>query len=328
MERIAIVGLGRTGASLGLALKRWINSPRDRNEDQQLTFEIVGFDYDVDVQKSATKAKAVDQAHWSLSDTVAGAGLIVLAVPIRELREAMQDIAPHLSAGAVVTDTTPYKQQTMAWVSDYLPDHVTYVGGHPILTTAEIHEDAPSADLFKGCTYAIFPQAEAEPNSIDIVVGMVQAIEAVPYFPDIVEHDAQIAATSLLPALASVSLMHAVTIGAGWRDLKGFASGDLVDLTRLASTDTDDLRRMIEYSPNDAIRWLDTYTDRLGELRDLIARSDAEAVDQVRKFLEDARKARQQWLYPELEPSRRSGLPSMSANVRRMFLGAWRSRRR
>ncbi len=320
MERIAIIGLGRVGASMGLALKRWLVPSDAKSKAPEI--EIVGFDYDVQTQQAAQRARAVDATGWTLPRVVSSAGLVVLAMPPADVRSTMQEIGRHLSDGAIVTDTSPYKQHCLEWASDLLPDHVSYIAGHPVLPNAE--DRAPSADLFSGCTYALFPHRNADPQATETVVGMVQALGAKPYFPDPAEHDAHVAATSLLPVLASSALMHTVSYGAGWRDLKGIATSDLVQVTSLASMDPKQVGDMVELSQPDAVRWLESFIDRLGELRDLVARSDPEASEQVRRFFEDAAKARQRWLHPETVQEE---MPSSRGYIQQMFLGRLGRRR-
>lgn len=327
MERVSVIGLGKTGASIGLALRQWKLGTTTSKGATPLNLEIAGFDYDVETQKAASKLGCVDRAFWSLAEAVRDAGLVVLAVPTAELRGAMEDIASSLPDGAIVIDTAPYKRQCLHWAEQYLPNNVTYIGGHPVLST-EVEDETPSVDLFRGKTFALFPQSTSSPDNVDVVVGLVQAIGATPYFPDIAEHDAQMAATYTLPALASASLMHALTYGAGWRDLKGMATSDLVDITRLASLDAEQLTSMVEYSPEDAVRWLDVYINRLTELRDLAMRDDPEGHEQLARFLGDARKAREQWLHPETAASTEKQPSLVSANIKRLFLGNWRFRSR
>src|SRR3954453_23057254 len=92
--RIAIIGTGLIGASVGLALKA-----------AKVNYEIVGHDKEHGEATLAKKRGAIDRAEWNLPNTVEGASLIVCAVPVGALEKLFQDIAPFLSQGAVVTDT-------------------------------------------------------------------------------------------------------------------------------------------------------------------------------------------------------------------------------
>jgi prephenate dehydrogenase len=325
MQRITIIGLGRVGASMGLAIKRWISAP-EAAQSGRSGIEVVGFDYDHGVQKAAERLGAVDRTGWSLSRALQDAALVVLAVPATEERALLQEIAPLLSDGAIVTDTGGHKQQGLRWATELLPEGVHFVAGHPVLATPEDGE--PSAELFSGVTYAVFPHPDAEQSATEVVVGLVQAIGAKPYFPEPSEHDAQVAATTLLPALAAAALMHAASAGAGWRDLRGMATSDLAEVTRLASVQPGVLAGMVGLSPQEAVRWLDSLIARLGELRDLAARNDPEAHERLEQFFRDARAAREEWLRPASRESAPESRETLADQFNRMFLGGMGRRRR
>lgn len=323
MERISVIGLGPVGASIGLALKRWISGP-EASGGSRRSIEVIGFDFDTSRQKAATRLKAVDQTPWNLRQAVRDASLVILTVPATEERRALAELAPLLGEDSVLTDTSPHKQQSLALASEVLPAHVSFIAGHPVLPIDHMRE--PSVDLFAGVTYGLFPHPRAEQRSTELVVGFVQAIGAKPYFPDPAEHDAQVAATTMLPALTAVALMHTASGGAGWRDLSGMATSDLAELTRLASMPSDELAGMVAFSPDEAVRWLDSLIGRLGELRDLAGREDTEAAERLLRFFADAQSARERWLQPAApqNDSPRSGIDS---HINRLFLGGLRRRR-
>ncbi len=325
MQRISIVGLGTLGCSLGMALRSWSKSSAGAQGRGRASIEVAGFDFEQGVQKRAEKLGAVDRTYWSLPKTVSDAALVILAVPPSQLESMMLEIAPRLPEGCIVTDTTPHKQQSLAWASQHLPKHVAYVGGHPVLPLIE--PDEPSADLLVQTTYALFPHENADAASTEAVVGLVQAVGAKPYFPDPAEHDAQVAATTLLPALTASALMHAASQGGGSRDLGEMAATDLAELTRLAATDPSELALMVQLGRVDAVRWLDSLISRLGELRALAARTDPEAGEQVVQFLTDAHNARENWLQPGANAGPPAERPSVSGQVNRLLFGTRRRTR-
>ncbi|MDQ3327258.1 MAG: prephenate dehydrogenase [Chloroflexota bacterium] len=323
MERISVIGLGPVGASIGLALKRWIAAP-EASGGRRREIEVVGFDFDTGVQKAAVRLEAVDRTPWNLRQAVRDASLVVLTVSATEERRALEELAPLLAQGTVVTDTAAHKQQSLALASEVLSEHVSFVGGHPVLPIDHTRE--PSVDLFAGVTYSLFPHPRAEQSATELVVGFVHAIGATPYFPDPAEHDAQVAATTMLPALAAVALMHTASSGPGWRDLSGMATSDLAELTRLASTPPEELAGMVAFSPDEAVRWLDSLIGRLGELRDMARRDDPEAAERLLRFFSDAHNAREHWLRPAA-PHEDAPRPSLDTHVNRLFLGGLRRKR-
>ena len=111
-QKITIIGLGLIGGSLGMALKAAGLGDR---------IEIVGHDREHGVESIAKKRGAIDHAEHNLPRAVEGAALVIVATPITTVAEVFQQIALHLTPGAVVTDTASTKAQVMSWADDILP---------------------------------------------------------------------------------------------------------------------------------------------------------------------------------------------------------------
>src|ERR1700754_1142934 len=129
MQRVLIVGLGLIGGSIGLALRRW---SEEHKVDNRKPLEVVGFDPNLDHQRAAEKMGAVDKGAWDLAKAAREADVVVLAMPVVAMREAISDVAPHLQPGVVVTDTGSTKAQVLDWAHATLPSGVHFVGGHPM----------------------------------------------------------------------------------------------------------------------------------------------------------------------------------------------------
>ncbi|MBM3957978.1 MAG: prephenate dehydrogenase/arogenate dehydrogenase family protein, partial [Gemmatimonadetes bacterium] len=95
MRRITIIGTGFIGSSMGMALR----------EAYRGKVEVVGYDADTKVHDRARKSGAVDRTEWNLDKAVAGADIVILAVPVAATPEIFRAIGPHLAEGAIVTDT-------------------------------------------------------------------------------------------------------------------------------------------------------------------------------------------------------------------------------
>ena len=90
--QITIVGLGQLGASVGLALG-------SRQDD----IHRVGHDKNSEAAKAAQKKGAVDDVKNNLPAAVREADIVLLSLPIDEIRATLEVIAPDLREGAVVT---------------------------------------------------------------------------------------------------------------------------------------------------------------------------------------------------------------------------------
>ena len=206
--KIAVIGLGVIGTSLGLALRE--------STDE---YELIGHDRDPAAARAAAKAGAVHKTEWNLIATVSDADAIVMALPAGAVRDTMEKIAGDLKIGVVLTDTASIKAPVMAYAQELLPDNVSFVGGNPILPTGQSGLE-PSADLFRGGVYCLTPLATASTVALDFLTGMAQQIGAQPFFLDAVEHDSLIAGADHLPSVIAAALLRATQAGVSWRETR------------------------------------------------------------------------------------------------------------
>jgi prephenate dehydrogenase len=331
MQRVLIVGLGLIGGSIGLALRRWAE---ERKVDGRKPLEVVGFDPNLDQQRAAERLGAVDRGAWDLAKAAREADVVVLATPVAAMREVMQDLAPLLPPGAVVTDTASTKAQVLAWANEILPRTVSFVGGHPMAGKTQSIEGA-DADLFAGATWCIAPSVTAAEDAVRTVLGLVAAAGAEPFFIDPEEHDAYVAGVSHLPFVLSAALMNAVARDASWRDMKALTAGGFRDTTRLAAG-SPAMHRDILLTNRDAVtRWIDAVIATLEEMRHNLRLDDDAAAAAIDAYFTDAREARALWATQttregellqgtaaELQPE------SVSDHMGRMFLGGFAKRLR
>ena len=220
MDKIAIIGLGLIGGSMGIALK----------SGKRSDIEIWGFDQDSAVGNKAKKVGAIDKSVWNLPDAVKDAKIVIITTPVLSVRQIMEDISPHLSPGTIVTDTGSTKRVIMDWADEYLPENVHFVGGHPM--AGREHSGIGSADgtLYKGCRYVVIPNSTADQRAVDTIISMIEYIGAKPYFMDPQEHDSYVGAVSHLPMMLSKALILSTSQSPSWREIAKLAASGYRDI--------------------------------------------------------------------------------------------------
>src|SRR5688572_20561525 len=291
MQRVLIVGLGLIGGSIALALRRWAE---ERKSNGRTPLEVIGFDPNLDQQRAAERLGAVDRGAWDLAKAARDADIVVLATPVTAMRDVMEDLAPLLPEGAVVTDTGSTKAQVLAWANAILPPHVNFVGGHPMAGKTQSIEGA-DANLFAGATWCVSPSVRASEEAVRTVLGLVAAAGAEPYFIDPEEHDAYVAGVSHLPFALSAALMNAVSRDSSWRDMKGLTASGFRDTSRLAAGSPAMHRDILLTNRDAVIRWIDTFAGTLTELRQSLRQDDEQASAALDAFFNEARDARALW---------------------------------
>ncbi len=225
MDRVTIVGMGLIGTSIGLGLKK-------AKLDE---IELLGTDMDSSASGKASRKGAVDKINRNLAASVEGARLVILATPVMAMKEVMQVIGSSLEEGCTVTDTGSTKAEIMGWAKEYLPSHVSFVGGHPMAGKEQSGPDAAEDSLFQGTTYCILPGDGARPEAVKTVTSLAEALGATPLFMDVQEHDSFVAAASHLPMVLSTALVTSLAKSPSWPEISSLASSGFRDVSRLAS---------------------------------------------------------------------------------------------
>jgi prephenate dehydrogenase len=268
MERIAIVGLGQIGGSIGLALRR--AALKD--------VSVVGTARTRETMQRAKKLGAVDETTPIAAEAVAGARLVIVAVPILATPAVFEEIAPALAPGAVVTDAGSTKGNVMRWARELLPDTVHFVGGHPMAGKETPGIESADGDLFREKTWVIVPSVTADDAAVRAVVGLAQLAGATPVFMDADEHDSYVAAISHLPLALSSALFSVAFQSAAWPELAQLASSGFLGATRLASGSPEMAHDIMISNRDNVLHWIDRFQDELSRLRATIAAGESKDV--------------------------------------------------
>ncbi len=223
VQRLAIIGLGLIGASVGLACRA-----------RGLAGEIRGADEEPEHCAQAIALGVVDQTFADAAAAVEGADLILLAVPVGAMVPTIERIAPHLAPDAVVTDVGSVKGPVAAAMERLLPGG-NGVPGHPITGREKSGPHAASAELFVDSKCVLTPNASTDPAAVLRVRALWRAIgsEVLEMSPE--RHDEIFAAVSHMPHIVAYALMGAILdLAEGGEDLREFAGGGLKDFTRVA----------------------------------------------------------------------------------------------
>ena len=287
MDKIAIIGLGLIGGSIGMAIK----------QANITDMQVVGYDAEVSVGKRAVKRGAVDKAPWRLLEAVEGASMVIVATPVLSIREVLEIIADMVAPGCVVTDTGSTKDAVMSWAQEYLPDEVSFVGGHPMAGKELSGIDNADPTLFQGSRYVVIPAKSAAKESVKAVLDMVDILGARPFFVDAQEHDSYVAAVSHLPILLSAALVSTATKSPSWREISKLAATGFRDVSRLASGDPVMSLDICVTNHESIHHWLGEAINELQAYRDLVgAAGEEDGAERLGEAFAKAWEARERWL--------------------------------
>lgn len=218
-ERLAILGVGLLGGSVALAARA-----------AGIAAEVVGCDRSPDALRIALDRGIIDRSATPV-EAVAGADLVVLAVPVDRIVALVREVAPHCRPGTLLTDVG----STKGFVREAevgLPSGVAFVGGHPLAGSEKSGPAHARADLFRGRRVVLTPTERSDPSAVERLRALWRDIGADVTALSPEAHDEAVAWTSHLPHLVAYALAgclppeFADLVATGFRDTTRLASSD------------------------------------------------------------------------------------------------------
>jgi len=218
-RRLAIIGTGFMGASVGLAAKR---------EGVEV---VVGFDEDRAAAAAAAERGAIDAVADSLPEAVDAADLAVVAVPVARLATEVMAVLATSGDACTVTDLGSTKAAVCAAAGE---SH-RFIGGHPVCGSEARGPAHAHGEVFEAATWYLSPLARTEPARFQLVHRFVSRLGATPVAVDPLAHDRIVALSSHLPhVLANVLVNQAGATRIDGHEPLAAAAGSLRDMTRVA----------------------------------------------------------------------------------------------
>lgn len=281
-RRVAILGLGLMGCSLGLALNR-----------SGAALQVTGYDPDPAVLQEARRLGAIGAAAASPAEAVREADLVVLAAPVTAFPSLFHELGPGLSPRAVVSDLGSVKRSVLAAASA-LPRPSRFIGGHPLAGRERSGPAAADADLFAGRSWAVVPPPGAAVEAVERVLWLVRSVGAVPLVLDAEEHDRIVAAISHLPQLAAYALATAVLESAGdgateVDKARRLAGTGFRDTTRLAASNPGLWRDLALANRDHLLAGMERLRAQLDRLAEALAAGDGSRLESLFASAREAR---------------------------------------
>jgi len=219
-RKVAIVGVGLIGGSLGMAMRK-----------RALARRVVGIGRRQSSLERALALGAIDEATLDIRAGVADAELTILATPVGKMVRLAGAAKPSLSRGSLLTDVGSTKARLVRELEQLAGDAFRYVGSHPMAGSEKRGVQEASGDLFDGALCFLTPTARTERRALEALTELWQALGARVRITDPAEHDRVVAYASHLPHLVAAALVNVTTpdamtcVGAGFRDTTRVASG-------------------------------------------------------------------------------------------------------
>jgi prephenate dehydrogenase len=281
--RIALLGLGLMGGSLGLALRRaWPETV------------IAGFDPAPGVAQRALARDAVSIAAASVAEALGEARLVMIAAPTLAARSLLGEIAAawdSLAPDVAITDLCSVKQPLSEWARALLPDPTRFAGGHPMCGSERAGIEAARADLFRGARWIITPSVDTALDVNERVSALASAVGALPSSMDAARHDEAVAGASHLPMVAAAALAETLAVRPDWPEIAALAASGYRDTTRVAAGEPQMGRDILLTNGARVEPLLRAYISTLERIAAAIAAGDGATIETALRAASDARNA-------------------------------------
>ncbi|MGH2693946.1 MAG: prephenate dehydrogenase/arogenate dehydrogenase family protein [Actinomycetota bacterium] len=275
-QRMAVLGTGLIGGSIALGA---------RSRNRRLT--VVGFDGDPATAAAALSRGALTSLAASPEEAVAGADLIVLAMPIDRIAVTCEQLAGAVGETAAVTDVGSAKEEVVAAGEAAFGGR--FVGAHPMAGSERHGIDAADARLFEDAWWVLTPTANTSSDAYSRVAGLATSLGAKTVAVDPVTHDALVARLSHVPQLTASALVDMALTGSDKEALLGLAGAGFRDVTRIAASNPDLWVAILRSNKAAVGEALAALEKRIELVADMIA---GDSWDELRSWLDTARVAR------------------------------------
>ncbi len=278
LDQIAIIGVGLLGGSIGLGLRA--AGYRGRR---------IGIGRRKSSLDKALQYDAVDQTFTDAAEGVQGCKWVVLCTPVGTFGPVLKSIAPVLGPGTVVTDVGSTKAEVCRQAARILPDHVEFVGAHPMAGSEKTGVEFSRADLFEHSLCILTPTEKTPATATRQAQGFWEVLGSRTVTLTPRQHDECLARVSHLPHAVATALVH-LSLKDEAIDLAG---PGFADVTRVASGDPGLWTDIFLSNKTSMVRSVNRLIRQLEQLRDRLTEAEA---DEIHKWLAQGKEARDAWV--------------------------------
>jgi cyclohexadieny/prephenate dehydrogenase len=266
-EKVALIGIGLIGSSISHAMRR-----------AGLAGSIAACARTGATRAAARRLKLADEVLEHASDTVRGAGLVVLCTPVGTFGALAAEIAPHLKPGAILSDAGSVKTAVVRDVSPHVPEGVHFIPGHPIAGTEFSGPESGFAELFDGRWTILTPLPGADERAVEKLKAFWEALGSQVEIMDPAHHDLVLAVTSHVPHLIAYNIVGTVhdLERVTEKEVIKFSASGFRDFTRIAASDPTMWRDIFLNNKEAVLEILGRFTEDLAALQRAIRWGDGD----------------------------------------------------
>lgn len=279
-QRVALIGLGLIASSMARAMRA-----------NGLAVEIVGHAKSAESRAVAIEIGLCDHVYATAAEAVAGADLVVLAVPVGAMAALAAEIGPHLAQGCTVTDVGSVKQAVIEAVAPHMPAGCHFIPGHPMAGTEYSGPRSGFATLFENRWWLLTPLPDTDQAALDRLSLLLRGFGAKLDTMDAAHHDLVVAVVSHTPHLIAYTMVgvadHLAQVSNS--EVIQYSAAGFRDFTRIAASDPTMWRDVFLTNKDAVLDILGRFTEELFVLQRAIRMGDG---DQLHSYFTRTRAIR------------------------------------
>lgn len=268
-NRLALIGVGLIGSSIARAART-----------QGAVRSIVATARTFETRKRVAELGLADQVMETNAGAVEGADLVILCIPVGACGAVAKEIAPHLAAGATVSDVGSVKGAIVREMAPHLPANVHFVPAHPVAGTEYSGPDAGFAELFVNRWCILTPPDGTDRKTTDKLAAFWRLLGANVEIMSADHHDLVLAITSHLPHLIAYTIVGTADElqNVTRSEVLKFSAGGFRDFTRIAASDPTMWRDVFLANKEAVLEMLGRFDEDISLLTKAIRNGDGQTL--------------------------------------------------
>lgn len=265
LKKVAIVGVGLIGGSVGLALR-----------ERCLAKNVTGIARKKLTLDNALAVGAIDTATTDLEKGVADADVVVVSTPVDSIVEHVCRVIAACKP-CLITDAGSTKAKICQEIEAKLIGKAnTFVGSHPLAGDHRTGPENGRSDLFAGKTVVVTPTATTSGEVLEIARDFWHSLGAMVHVTSPEAHDQALAETSHLPHLVASAVARCTS-----QEYLPLTATGWADTTRVAAGDADLWAQIFGQNSSAMVPVIDRLINELQLMRDQIAHGNREELQEI-----------------------------------------------
>lgn len=270
-EQLGLIGCGLMGGSFALALKR-----------AGLVKRVVGYSKSPSTTDRARQMGVIDVEAPSALLAVAGADIVLIAVPVSATESALKAIKHLITPKMLIMDVGSTKVDVVQAARRALGDQVgSFVPAHPITGREVSGVEHAEATLYEGRQVILTPTERTLTAQLQKAHDIWSALGCRVSSMSPESHDAAFAAVSHLPHLLAFSLMNSISGQAQAEAFLSLGGPGFRDFTRIAASDPKVWRDILLANREELLTQTQLFQQALKQFENAMRSDSAQSIEDM-----------------------------------------------